>query len=120
MESTRKMSTAKSMKRLKESALKCSEEYSATSRDQKSAWVQEQMEDVLEYDERCTYITRLVSEVRDAVAERMQMIKRLDSDIRLQQKILEMKVSVGADSASSSQSLKFRPKPETVGEMDLT
>lgn len=39
---------------------------------------------------------RMVEEVRDAVKDRAQLMKRLDSDIRLHQRLLEDKVKAGA------------------------
>lgn len=121
LEVVKKTFAVKGLRRVQESTLKSSDEYVSTPRDQKSAWVTTQLSLILSVEESCTYATRMVSEVRDAVSDRMQLMKRLDSDIRLQQKILETKVVMGlASTNSASGSLAFRPKVEPVGEMDLS
>lgn len=40
---------------------------------------------------------RVVKEVKEAVESKAAMVKRLDSDIRLHQKLLEAKIAAGAD-----------------------
>jgi len=49
---------------------------------------------------------KTLREIKEAVANQVQTVRRLDSDIRLQHKLLEAKVSAGADSHG------FFPGPE--------
>jgi len=93
-----------------ERAFKDSEEYKELPRDQKSAWLHNQVGLNKDLLESWQSLRRMVSEVKEAVAERVQTIKRLDSDIRLHKGLIEAKVAAGATSPDNS--LKFDPSTE--------
>lgn len=101
MEVRRVFSRKASIHRLKERELKGGQEYGKIPRAEKSLWLSTQLEKTREAAEEWKILGQLVSEVKEAVAERAATIKRLDSDIRLHTKIYEAKVAAGATSPTS-------------------
>jgi len=93
-----------------ERGFKDSDQYKDLPRDQKSAWVHSQVGELKDVLESWQSLKRMVSEVKEAVGERVQTIKRLDSDIRLHKGLIEAKVAAGA--ASADNSLRFDPSTE--------
>ncbi len=82
--------------RLKELRVKGSTEYEVQPRDQKTLWLQNQLEPLREVVETWNGVRRLVSEVKEAISQRAQDLKRLDSDLRLHSKLLDAKLAAGA------------------------
>jgi len=76
----------------KTNELKDSKEYKEAPRNEKAAWLQTQ--------ESWNTLKRVVSEVKEAVGERAQTLKRLDSDLRLHTKLLEMTNEEGRGASS--------------------
>jgi len=87
--------------RLKTESLKASEEYGDTPRSARAEWLSNQLEGPREEAERWKQIAAAVSSIKEAVAERASTMKRLDSDLRLQSKLLEAKIAAGATSSNS-------------------
>lgn len=87
---------AASLLKLKEGDFKSSDEYEEIARSKKRAWLREQLGKLTENAERWMQLRRAVSEVREAVGERSQTIKRLDSDLRLHARLYEARVAAGA------------------------
>lgn len=87
--------------KLKIEELKASEECEALPRSKRNYWLQQKTVQAKEELNDWNHLNRLVSEVREAVSDRVQMMKRLDSDVRLHQKLLEAKVAAGATSPNS-------------------
>lgn len=81
---------------LQETQIKASQEYENEPRNSKKAWLREQLQEKEETARRWMDLKRAVSEVRGAVEERTQTMKRLDSDLRLHSKLFEAKVATGA------------------------
>jgi len=86
----------KSLLDLKEEDLKASDDYEQIQRSKKRAWVREQLGDLPADAERWMNLKRAVLEVREAVGERAQTIKRLDSDLRLHARLYEAGMAAGA------------------------
>jgi len=95
----------------KKNTLKGSEEYKAQLREDKAAWYQEQIGADEEAAEEWNTLKRVVSEVKEAVSERAQTLKRIDSDLRLHTKLLEMSNEEGRG-ASSPHSYTGSNSPE--------
>lgn len=102
LEVTRAAQAHKKRLQAQERTLKGSDEYAQTSREQKSLWLHEQLQGLQDTADEWTSLATVVSEVRQAVSDRAQTMKRLDSDIRLQAKMYEQKLSAGAGGATSS------------------
>lgn len=95
---TQKASNLRGLNQLKEAQFKASEEYQALARDKRKGWIDVQLE-VLRDEERDWTLTRVfLTEIRKAVDDRIQTMRRLDSDLRLQEKVLEAKIRSGAGS----------------------
>jgi hypothetical protein len=80
----------------KERALKADPSYVSNSREERGHWLDlqlgvEKKEDLIWQD-----IKRTVSTIREVLGDRVQTIRRLDSDLRLHQKLFEAKVASGA------------------------
>lgn len=75
---------------------KASPEYAAQPVAAKGHWLDNQLTSLRSEAERWSGLRRVVSEVKEAVGERTQTMKRLDSDLRLHSKLYEAKVLVGA------------------------
>jgi len=86
----------------KTNELKDGKEYKEMRRDHKSAWLQLQLMETQDESESWNTLKRVVSEVKEAVAERAQTLKRLDSDLRLHTKLLEMSNEEGRGASSPS------------------
>lgn len=100
LEVTRQVSELGSRMKSKERQLRSDPAYVNGSRDEKTPWLQGKLE-VFRIELEEWELTRsYLSEIRDVVNERIQLFKRLDSDIRLQHKLLEAKVLAGAMPAS--------------------
>lgn len=96
LEVTRQSSEKKSLLTSKERTFKCDPKYLLGDRDTKTGWLQGKVEVFrIEYEDWDLTHSFLV-EIRGAVNDRIQLFKRLDSDIRLQHKLLETKILSGA------------------------
>jgi hypothetical protein len=80
------------MLRIKEKEFKASSEYQELDRNSKGHWLEEQLQVLREEEQVWSYLTRVVSEVKESVGERIQTLRRSDSAIRLQQKLLELTI----------------------------
>lgn len=74
---------------LKEATLKDSEQYKGMARGDKTVWLDQQLAVCREEDAAWKHTLTVSDEVREAVAERTQTVKRLDSALRLHQKMLD-------------------------------
>jgi len=101
LEIKKRSTTCRSLSLLKEKELKASDGYQEQERSARSYWVENQLSDLRQEAERWEILARMVSEVKEAVAERAGTMKRLDSDIRLHTKIYEARVAAGATSPAS-------------------
>lgn len=81
--------------------LKATDDYRDTPLNEKALWTANQLGDTEKEAEAWRVLSKMVSEVKEAVAERAGTMKRLDSDIRLHTKIYEAKVAAGATSPAS-------------------
>lgn len=86
---------------IRERELKATEDYRDTPLNEKALWMANHLGEVGKEAENWRLLSKMVSEVKDAVAERAGTMKRLDSDIRLHTKIYEAKVVAGATSPTS-------------------
>jgi hypothetical protein len=109
---TKQTGNAKSLLALKERQAKDSPEYRAQTREHKSVWLANQLISEQDTAVKWAGLHRVVSEVKEAVAERAQTMKRLDSDIRLHAKLYETKVAAGAAGATSPTSYTGSESPE--------
>ena len=89
LETTRQTTELGILYHRQQSELKASETYKTTSRDQKTAWVENQLQAAHQTLKEWQHTHEVVSEVRTAVAERMKVMNRLDSDLRLHHRLLE-------------------------------
>jgi len=80
---------AAALRRLREATLKESQQYVDLPRGEKTAWLEKEMAVYRDKDEAWRQTLVVSDEVRNAVAERTQTMKRLDSALRLHQKLLE-------------------------------
>lgn len=94
-------STTKSHLTMKEREFKESDEYKEESRESKTTWLGNQLQSIVDQHEQVKTTLSMVSEVKKAVSDRAQMMKRLDSDLRLHSKLFEAGVIAGATSPSS-------------------
>jgi len=84
----------------KTNELKDSKEYKEAPRNEKTAWLQTQLMGAQDEAESWNTLKRVVSEVKEAVGERAQTLKRLDSDLRLHTRLLEMSNEEGRGASS--------------------
>jgi hypothetical protein len=85
----------------KERELKLSSDYRDKPRAEKTPWLEDQLSGLREDSENWLGLFRLVSEVKEAVGNRVSTMKRLDSDLRLHAKLYEEGVRAGATSPSA-------------------
>lgn len=71
-------------------------------RDRKTAWLEQELQGLREEAEQWKLFKGVVSEVRKAVEERSQTMKRLDSSLRLHAKLIEMAPPEGRGPTSSN------------------
>jgi hypothetical protein len=83
--------------------LRASKEYSDLPRAERAEWLANQLEDDQLEAERWVQLKSAVSHVKEAVADRAQSVKRIDSDLRLQSKLLEVGIAHGASNPNSFQ-----------------
>lgn len=86
---------------LRERELKATDEYRDTPLNEKALWTANRLGEVGKEAETWRALSKMVSEIKDAVAERAGTMKRLDSDIRLHTRIYEARVAAGATSPAS-------------------
>lgn len=110
-----RVSAYKGLLDIAEREVRGSDEYVNQSRDVKGQWLAEKVKTQRKDLEDWMYVNRVVCEVREAVVGRIQNMKRLDSDIRLHQKLLELKIAAGATSPSSYTG----SKATAAGELEL-
>jgi len=103
----------KNLPREKERELKASPDYDSLPLNQKANWIDRELKSVREENAFWFTLSRTVSEVRRTVLGRMDDMKRLESTIRLQSKILEARVASGATS-----NIRF-PTGHSKGDLDL-
>lgn len=101
IETTRILQSNKAHHSLKEKRLKATEDYRKTHVTEKGAWLADQLRDEEESILSWQQLHSLVSEVKEAVAERASTMKRLDSDLRLHSKLYEAGVAAGATAPTS-------------------
>jgi len=68
--------------------MKGSDSYDSLSRSEKSSWLQEHIEEEENEVNDWALARMVVLEVKDAIGDRIQMFRRLDSDIRLHERML--------------------------------
>lgn len=101
LEVSRVASTKASGLNVRTGSLKSSQAYLDQPRASRSEWLSNQLESARVDAEKWTILRSAVSSVKDAVAERASTMKRLDSDLRLQTRLLEARVAAGASSPYS-------------------
>jgi phosphoglycerate-specific signal transduction histidine kinase len=101
LETTRAANSASTALDLANKEGKASPDYVDQPREQRSFWLANQTQTQREATERWQQLQRIVSEVKEAVADRVGTMKRLDSDIRMHRQLLEAKVHAGATSPAS-------------------
>lgn len=84
----------------KTSELKDGAEYKEMHMHHKTPWLDMQLAEAKDEAESWNSLKRVVSEVKEAVGERAQTLKRLDSDLRLHTKLLEMSNEEGRGASS--------------------
>lgn len=80
--------------------LKATDGYREQSREQKTPWLLSATRGEQEAAERWNGLRSVVSEVKDAIGERAQTMKRLDSDLRLHSKLIELAPQEGRGATS--------------------
>lgn len=98
---TKQALTSKTLVQLSEKRLKASDEYQNLHVASKGGWLADQLLKEEEAALRWQQLKSLVSEVKEAVTERAGTMKRLDSDLRLHVKLLEVGGASGATSPTS-------------------
>ena len=93
---TRQDHSRKNALSLQEAKLKASDEYGETPRVERKLWLEDRLREQRQEHQDWMDLRRAVSEVKDAVAERAGLMKRLDSDLRLHSKLYDTKVAAGA------------------------
>jgi deoxyribodipyrimidine photolyase len=101
--------------RMKEKELKASQEYQDLDRNAKGHWLESQLEKVREEVQVWSHLIHVVSEVKETVGERVVTLRRSDSAIRLQIKLLEIRV--GATGANPN---RFPGNTSRNVDLDLT
>lgn len=96
LEVTRQVSELSSLMRSKERTFRMDAIYVNGDRNDKGNWLQGKLEVYRIELEDWQLTHSYLNEIRGAVNDRIQLFKRLDSDIRLQHKLLEAKLGVGA------------------------
>lgn len=99
--------------------LKASAKYEDQPREKKTAWLMQQLQSTQNEVDRWTSLKRVVSEVKEAVSGRGQDLKRLDSDLRLHAKLLEVGLPGGAASHGSSPPRSPTKGVGATGEVDI-
>lgn len=112
---SKQLASMRVLLRIQEDERKASAEYVEVAREARSHWLQTSLQELRQANEDWTYLNRVVCDVREAVVRRIQDVKRLDSDIRLHQKLLEAKVAAGATSPGSYTG----SKATAAGELDI-
>ena len=75
-------------------------EYKELPQNEKTGWLQNKLKEATDVAESWNTLKRVVSEVKEAVSERASTLKRLDSDLRLHTKLLEMSNEEGRGASS--------------------
>lgn len=91
-----KLADTKSLVKLTEAEKKSSKDYKELPREEKTAWLVLQLQACTKEHEEWNDCARTLASVKEAVTDRVQTMRRLDSDLRLQHKLLEAKVEQGA------------------------
>lgn len=95
LEIAKQLSSKRSLLALKEREFKSEPVYVGGDRNDRVVWLQKKLQ-VFRIELEEWELTHLyLSEIRGAINDRIQLFKRLDSDIRLQHKLLESKVLAG-------------------------
>jgi hypothetical protein len=101
LEVTRQTSEKKSQFSLREVALKADATYATMERGKKEHWLQDKLKVLRDELESWSLTNTFLTEIRGAVNDRIQLFKRLDSDLRLQHKILEARIAAGLSSPAA-------------------
>jgi hypothetical protein len=101
LEINRVATTKASALKFRDSKLRNTTEYKNTPSALRGEWLSNQLDDARKDSEQWTLLKSAVSSVKDAVAERASTMKRLDSDLRLQTRLLEARIAAGASSPYS-------------------
>lgn len=80
--------------RVRTRELKASPHYVDAPRAEKTDWLEGKLEETTSKLEFYQGIQEVLSEVKQVVADRVQLMRRLDSTLRLQQKLLEARVGL--------------------------
>lgn len=124
LEIAKQVHSWKGLVSLKERSFKEGDLYQDSPREKKTLLLERFMEsDQKELDE--WVLNQLfLKEIRLSIAERIQSLKRLDSDLRLQQKLLEVRVSSGVGSDLNRSllgvGLGYSKSSSDIEEMDIT
>lgn len=89
LEVTKFVQDARFLLRKELAFLQAGPDYQQMPAAQRAGWLQSKTELREKEVDSLNYLTRVVSEVRGAISDRIQTMKRLDSDVRLHQKLLE-------------------------------
>lgn len=101
LELSRQVSELSSLLRSKEMKARLDPAFLDIPRSGQTVWIQQKVEVCRRELEEWQLTSTWVSEIRAAVNDRIALFKRLDSDIRLQHKLLEAKQAVGAGTGFS-------------------
>lgn len=114
LEVSRQKSEYNTLLRITTLEYKHSPVYEALSRSERPDWLESKLQDVLKSGEEWSLTAKFLDEVRGVLGDRVQLMKRLDSDLRLQQKLIDVGVYAGATGAPPR-----GKKSEGVGELDI-
>lgn len=114
---SKQVANYRGLAKIQEDELKASDEYADVARDARSNWLQKKLELVRQASDDWSNLNKVVCVVREAVASRAQDMKRLNSDVRLHQKLLEARVA-GAGGATSPNSFTGS-RGAAAGELDI-
>jgi hypothetical protein len=101
LEVTQQLRAKRSLITLHQKEYRASTEYRNMPVADKTLWLANQLQEETEDVERWELLSKMVSEIKEAVGDRAGTIKRLDSDIRLHSKLYEARVHAGATSPHS-------------------
>jgi hypothetical protein len=98
--------------RVRDREVRALEEYADLPTNEKGMFIEVKTKVARDEAEGWANLNRIVREIKDAVSERVAVMRRLDSDLRLHAKIFEQRSHAGATSAASY-------KGNSTKEMDI-
>lgn len=96
LEVVRQASVAKTRAEMADANLRESDSYIGLSREGKTPWITKQMAVYRDNEASWALTLQFSREIRGQLTERIQMLRRLDSDLRLHQGLIEVGHKVGA------------------------